>query len=76
MASGGAGRLLAAAPAAKAWVEAAFVSGLRETFVASGAMGLLGALAAVLLIRSAGRSAGGPQAGGRPAEAVAVVDRV
>ncbi|WP_329198422.1 MULTISPECIES: MFS transporter [unclassified Streptomyces] len=76
LASGGAGRLLAAAPAAKAWVEAAFVSGLRETFVASGAMGLLGALAAVLLIRSAGRSAGGPQAGGRPAEAVAVVDRV
>ncbi|MFI9060943.1 MFS transporter [Streptomyces sp. NPDC053429] len=76
LASGGAGRLLAAAPAAKAWVEAAFVNGLRETFVASGVMGLLGALAVVLLIRSAGRSAGAPQAGGRPAEAVAVPDPV
>ncbi|MGW7101296.1 MFS transporter [Streptomyces sp. NPDC054838] len=78
LASGGAGQLLAAAPAAKAWVEAAFVSGLRETFVASGVMGLLGAVAAVLLIRSAGRTGGAAAAGPRPAEAVAVAvaDRV
>lgn len=53
LASGGAGKLMAAAPAAKAWVEAAFASGLREAFVVSGAMGLLGALLAVLLIRPA-----------------------
>ncbi|GHB48794.1 MFS transporter [Streptomyces cirratus] len=76
LASGGAGRLLAAAPAARAWVEAAFVSGLRETFVASGVMGLLGALAVALLIRSTGRSGGAPQAGARPADAAAVPERV
>ncbi|MCX5194287.1 MFS transporter [Streptomyces sp. NBC_00249] len=57
LASGGAGRLLADAPAAREWVEAAFASGLRDTFLASGAMGLAGALAVALLIR---RPAGGP----------------
>ncbi|MFD8982109.1 MFS transporter [Streptomyces sp. NPDC059564] len=51
LASGGAGHLLAAAPAAREWVEAAFASGLRETFLASGVMGLVGALVVVLLIR-------------------------
>ncbi|MFD3807355.1 MFS transporter [Streptomyces sp. NPDC058619] len=57
LASGGAGQLLAAAPAGAAHetlaglVDAAFASGLRETFLASGAMGLAGALAVFLLIR-------------------------
>lgn len=56
--SGGAGRLLAAAPAGAArealagLVDGAFASGLRDTFVASGAMGLAGALAVFLLIRN------------------------
>ncbi|MFD2122604.1 hypothetical protein ACFSNO_29130 [Streptomyces cirratus] len=63
-------------PGGRAWVEAAFVSGLRETFVASGVMGLLGALAVALLIRSTGRSGGAPQAGARPADAAAVPERV
>ncbi|MFF1559580.1 DHA2 family efflux MFS transporter permease subunit [Streptomyces sp. NPDC058279] len=76
LASGGAGRLLATAPEAKSWVEAAFVSGLRETFVASGVMGLVGAFAVVLLIRSAGRSGDAAKAGARAAGAVAVSDRV
>ncbi|MFJ9337703.1 DHA2 family efflux MFS transporter permease subunit [Streptomyces sp. NPDC101733] len=64
LASGGAGRLLAAAPAARDWVEAAFASGLRDTFVASGAMGLAGALAVALLIRRP--AAKDPAAGGAP----------
>lgn len=57
LASGGAGQLLAAAPAGAAHetlaglVDAAFASGLRETFLASGVMGLAGALAVFLLIR-------------------------
>lgn len=76
LASGGAGRLLATAPAAKSWVEAAFVSGLRETFLASGVMGLVGALAVVLLIRSAGRSEVGAKTGDRPVEAVTAPERV
>ncbi|MEU6891457.1 DHA2 family efflux MFS transporter permease subunit [Streptomyces sp. NPDC046557] len=76
LASGGAGRLLATVPEAKSWVEAAFVSGLRETFVASGVMGLVGALAVVLLIRSAGRSGDAAKTGARAAGAVAVSDRV
>ncbi|MER6515962.1 DHA2 family efflux MFS transporter permease subunit [Streptomyces sp. NPDC001553] len=53
LASGGAGRFLAAGPQAREWVEAAFASGLRDTFVASGVMGLVGALVVVLLIRPA-----------------------
>ncbi len=67
LASGGAGRLLAAAPDARAWVEEAFVTGLRETFVASGAMGLLGALAVVLLVRSRPAGAASPAGPGGPA---------
>ncbi|MEU3771649.1 MFS transporter [Streptomyces sp. NPDC032472] len=66
LASGGAGRLLAAAPAARAWIEEAFASGLRDTFTASGVMGLLGALAVVLLVRPRPAAAAGaaPGAGG------------
>ncbi|MDX3535313.1 hypothetical protein PV721_13185 [Streptomyces sp. MB09-01] len=57
LASGGAGQLLAGAPAGAAretltgLVDAAFASGLRETFLASAAMGLAGALAVFLLLR-------------------------
>lgn len=57
LASGGAGQLLAEAPAGAArealtgLVEAAFANGLRETFLASAAMGLAGALTVFLLLR-------------------------
>ncbi|MDJ0379430.1 MFS transporter [Streptomyces sp. G-G2] len=58
LASGGAGRLLGAAPAGGAreavahLVDTAFASGLRETFLVSGAMGLLGAVLVFVLVRS------------------------
>ncbi|MER5811085.1 MFS transporter [Streptomyces sp. NPDC002033] len=71
LASGGAGQLLAAAPAAREWVEAAFASGLRDTFVASGAMGLAGALAVVLLIRRPAQAAGAVTASAAAASAAA-----
>ncbi|MEU7552642.1 MFS transporter [Streptomyces sp. NPDC044571] len=57
LASGRAGELLAAAPAARDWVEAAFASGLREAFWASGVMGLAGAALVALLVRPAGPAA-------------------
>ncbi|MFD7263057.1 MFS transporter [Streptomyces sp. NPDC059874] len=63
LASGGAGELLAAAPAGgardslAALVDAAFASGLRDTFLASAAMGLAGALMAFLLLRRTPRAA-------------------
>ncbi|MGW6705506.1 MFS transporter [Streptomyces sp. NPDC054956] len=60
LAAGGAGKVLAAAPDAARWVEAAFVSGLRDTFWVSGAMGLAGALIFVVLVRR-------PAAGQAPA---------
>ncbi|MFB7464594.1 MFS transporter [Streptomyces sp. NPDC056224] len=69
LASGGAGRLLAEAPTGAAretltaLVDSAFASGLRETFLVSGAMGLAGALAVFLLVRTGPRPApGGPVA--------------
>lgn len=77
LASGGAGRLLHAAPAAEEWVEAAFASGLRDTFWVSGAMGLVGALIVVVLVRrpapapratAPGASAGGTSARGASAQ--------
>ncbi|MEU7725275.1 DHA2 family efflux MFS transporter permease subunit [Streptomyces sp. NPDC040724] len=82
LASGGAGRLLAEAPAGAAretltgLVEAAFASGLRETFLASAAMGLAGALAVFLLLRGGtpAAAAGIPRArteSAAPADAVA-----
>ncbi|MFF2574235.1 DHA2 family efflux MFS transporter permease subunit [Streptomyces goshikiensis] len=58
LASGQAARLIGAAPAGQAresvahLVDLAFASGLRETFVVSGAMGLLGALLVLLLVRT------------------------
>ncbi|MFD0376959.1 MFS transporter [Streptomyces sp. NPDC127112] len=51
LASGGAGRLLGSVPGAREWIDAAFASGLRETFVVSGALGLAGGLIVLLLIR-------------------------
>ncbi|AWZ06198.1 MULTISPECIES: MFS transporter [unclassified Streptomyces] len=52
LAADGAGKVLAAAPEAAGWVEAAFASGLRETFWVSGAMGLAGALIFLVLFRT------------------------
>lgn len=69
LASGGAGRLLAEAPDAAHWVEAAFASGLRETFLASGVMGLAGALAVALLIRRPAAGAPVPAQASAPAAA-------
>ncbi|MGW2675119.1 MFS transporter [Streptomyces sp. NPDC001436] len=70
LAAGGAGRLLAV-PGARAWVDAAFASGLRETFVVSGALGLVGGLAVVLLMRrpAAGGAGGAGGAARVPAPA-------
>ncbi|WP_079191416.1 MFS transporter [Streptomyces sp. CB00455] len=74
LAGGGARQLLDAAPAGAArealtgLVDAAFASGLRDTFLASAAMGLAGALAVFLLVRGAPRPA--PPAPGAPAGAV------
>ncbi|MEU9304260.1 MFS transporter [Streptomyces sp. NPDC048269] len=68
LASGGAGRLLAEAPAGAAretlstLVDAAFASGLRETFLVSAAMGLAGALAVFLLVRTGPRRGTGAPA--------------
>ncbi|MGE7388515.1 MFS transporter [Streptomyces sp. NPDC004126] len=70
LASGGAGRLLAA-PGAREWVDAAFASGLRDTFLVSGAMGLAGALAVALLVRRPAAGAPVPAQGGAPATAPA-----
>ncbi|MFF1340176.1 MFS transporter [Streptomyces sp. NPDC058290] len=53
LASGRAGELLAAGPAARVWVEEAFASGLRGTFLVSGLMGLAGALVVLVLVRTA-----------------------
>ncbi|MFD9409530.1 MFS transporter [Streptomyces sp. NPDC059989] len=70
--SGGAGRLLAEAPAGAArenlagLVDAAFASGLRDTFLVSGAMGLAGALAVFLLIRGTSGKAAVPSQGTAP----------
>ncbi|MEU9161660.1 DHA2 family efflux MFS transporter permease subunit [Streptomyces sp. NPDC048424] len=66
LAAGGAGQVLAEAPAGAArealtgLVEAAFASGLRETFLVSAAMGLAGALAAFLLLRGGTSPAAAP----------------
>ncbi|MFG2980808.1 MFS transporter [Streptomyces sp. NPDC048258] len=68
LASGGAGRLLAGAPAGaaretlNALVDSAFASGLRETFLVSAAMGLAGALAVFLLVRTGPRPGPGAPA--------------
>lgn len=68
LASGGAGRLFAEAPAGAtrealtALVDAGFASGLRDTFLVSGAMGLAGALAVFLLVRTGPRPAPGAPA--------------
>ncbi|WP_405978532.1 DHA2 family efflux MFS transporter permease subunit [Streptomyces sp. NBC_00158] len=70
LASGGAGRLLAA-PGAREWVDAAFASGLRDTFLVSGAMGLTGALAVALLVRRPAAGAPVPAQGGARAGAAA-----
>ncbi|GAA3241383.1 MFS transporter [Streptomyces lavendulae] len=69
LASGGAGRLLAEAPDAARWVEAAFASGLRETFLASGVMGVAGALLVALLIRRPAAGAPVPAQASAPAAA-------
>ncbi|WP_327285546.1 MULTISPECIES: MFS transporter [unclassified Streptomyces] len=52
LASGRAGELLAAGPAARVWVDEAFASGLRGTFLVSGLMGLAGALVVLVLVRT------------------------
>ncbi|MFE2474762.1 DHA2 family efflux MFS transporter permease subunit [Streptomyces sp. NPDC059389] len=52
LASGRAGQLLATGPAARVWVEEAFASGLRGTFLTSGLMGLAGALLVLVLVRT------------------------
>ncbi|MFD7028020.1 MFS transporter [Streptomyces sp. NPDC059917] len=76
LASGGAGQLLGAAPAGEArqaldhLVDAAFASGLRETFLVSGAMGLVGAALVFALVRGTGRT---PAPAGAPAAAGPVV---
>lgn len=78
LAGGGAARLLETVPGAGSWVEAAFASGLRDTFWVSGAMGLAGALILFVLVR---RPAGGsgrkgpvpvPGQGSAPVERAAV----
>ncbi|MFE6841003.1 MFS transporter [Streptomyces sp. NPDC057686] len=56
LASGRAGELLAAGPAARVWVEEAFASGLRGTFLVSGLMGLAGALIVLVLVRTAAQA--------------------
>lgn len=56
LASGRAGELLAAGPAARVWVEEAFASGLRGTFLVSGLMGLAGALVVLVLVRTAAQA--------------------
>ncbi|MGW3323567.1 DHA2 family efflux MFS transporter permease subunit [Streptomyces virginiae] len=66
LAAGGAGQVLAEAPAGAArealtgLVEAAFASGLRETFLVSAAMGLAGAAAVLLLLRGGTPAAAAP----------------
>ncbi|MER7464810.1 MFS transporter [Streptomyces sp. NPDC097981] len=62
LASGRAGELLAAGPAARVLVDEAFASGLRETFLVSGLMGLAGALVVLVLVRTAARAQGSVQA--------------
>ncbi|MFG2878155.1 MFS transporter [Streptomyces sp. NPDC048337] len=72
LAAGGAGRLLDGAPAGAArdtltgLVEAAFASGLRDTFLVSAAMGLAGALAVFLLIRGTSGTAAVPRPAAAP----------
>ncbi|MFF3858793.1 MFS transporter [Streptomyces sp. NPDC002209] len=74
LASGRAGELLAAGPAARVWVEEAFASGLRGTFLVSGLMGLAGALIVLVLVRSAAQApAPVPAATAVPAPAGAAV---
>ncbi|MFD9357179.1 DHA2 family efflux MFS transporter permease subunit [Streptomyces sp. NPDC060031] len=51
LATGRAGELLHADPGAGQWIEAAFASGLKDTFWVSGVMGLVGALALFVLVR-------------------------
>lgn len=83
LAGGGAGQLLHAAPAAGHWVEAAFASGLRDTFWVSGAMGLAGALILIVLVRrpAAGSGSGSGSGSGdkgsvpMPAQGSAPVER-
>ncbi|MGW6688467.1 MFS transporter [Streptomyces sp. NPDC054961] len=70
LASGGAGKLLHAAPEAGSWVEAAFASGLKDTFWVSGAMGLAGAVILVALVRKP--SAAAPAGPVEPAVPAAV----
>ncbi|MFZ3500469.1 MFS transporter [Streptomyces sp. 5.8] len=76
LAGGGAARLLDTVPGAGSWVEAAFASGLRDTFWVSGAMGLAGALILFVLVRRPVAGSGGkgpvpvpvPGQGSAPAE--------
>ncbi|MET9884383.1 DHA2 family efflux MFS transporter permease subunit [Streptomyces sp. NPDC006430] len=78
LASGRAGELLAAGPAAREWVEAAFASGLRDTFLVSGLMGLAGALVVFVTVRTAtpGQAPAGPAAAGRAPAGDPLPDRV
>ncbi|MEU9180315.1 DHA2 family efflux MFS transporter permease subunit [Streptomyces sp. NPDC048550] len=70
LASGRAGELLATGPAARVWVEEAFASGLRGTFLVSGLMGLAGALVVLVLVRTAAQApAPVPAAAAAPAPA-------
>ncbi|WP_369777811.1 DHA2 family efflux MFS transporter permease subunit [Streptomyces sp. R33] len=72
LASGRAGELLAAGPAARVWVEEAFASGLRGTFLVSGLMGLAGALVVFVLVRTAAQApASVPAAAAAPVPAPA-----
>lgn len=72
---GAAGAVIARAPEAVHVVHEAFASGLRDTFLVSGVLGLLGGLAVLVLVRPAaapaavvGGAAGGAE-GGVPAQA-------
>ncbi|MFE3108742.1 MFS transporter [Kitasatospora indigofera] len=69
---GGAAGVIARAPQSAHLVHAAFADGLRDTFLVSGVLGLLGGVAVLLLVRtSAAPAAPGPAAAGVPAQATA-----
>ncbi|MFE2307595.1 MFS transporter [Streptomyces sp. NPDC059411] len=66
LAGGGAARLLHTVPAAREWVDAAFASGLRDTFWVSGAMGLAGVVIVLALVRRPAAAPQGPQGSNGP----------